>query len=203
MSRRHWFLPEEPDVIRLLRDQLAVTAEAIGSFEAWAAGDAGAAGAVGDAEARGDAAKRELFNALRTAFVTPMEPEDVFALSRGIDRVLDYAQDLISESEAMASPPDARIAEMGALVREALRHVDDAIGSLVARPADATAAADAAIASERRLEQAYYQGMAALLGLEDRSERIARRELYRQCARIGEVVMDVAERVIYAIVKQS
>ena len=203
MSRRHWFLPEEPDVIRLLRDQLAVTAEAIGSFEAWAAGDAGAAGAVGDAEARGDAAKRELFNALRTAFVTPMEPEDVFALSRGIDRVLDYAQDLISESEAMASPPDARIAEMGALVREALRHVDDAIGSLVARPADATAAADAAIASERRLEHAYYAGMADLLRIEDRNERIARRELYRRCSRLGETVVDVAERVVYAVMKES
>ena len=203
MSRRHWFLPEEPDVVGLLRDQLRVTLEAIRSFEAWAVGDAAAAGAVRDAEHRGDTAKRELFNALRTAFVTPMEPEDVFALSRGIDRILDYTHGLISESDAMASPPDARIAEMGALVGEALGHIDEAIGSLVARPADATAAADAAIASERRLEQAYYRGMAGLLDLEDRSERIARRELYRQCARIGDVVVDVAERVIYAIVKQS
>jgi uncharacterized protein Yka (UPF0111/DUF47 family) len=203
MSRRHWFLPEEPDVVGLLRDQLGVTLEAIGSFETWAAGDAAAAGAVRDAAERGDAAKRDLFNALRTAFVTPMEPEDVFTLSRGIDRILDYAQGLISESDAMATPPDARIAEMGALVGEALRHIDQAIGSLVARPADATAAADAAIASERRLEQAYYQGTAALLDVEERGERIARRELYRRCARIGEVVVDVAERVIYAIVKQS
>jgi hypothetical protein len=45
--------------------------------------------------------------------------------------------------------------------------------------------------------------MAALLNVEDRTERIARRELYRQCSRIGEVVVDVAERVIYAIVKQA
>ena len=34
-------------------------------------------------------------------------------------------------------------------------------------------------------------------------ERIARRELYRRCSRIGEVVIDVAERVVYAVVKQS
>jgi hypothetical protein len=45
--------------------------------------------------------------------------------------------------------------------------------------------------------------MAALLDVDERGERIARRELYRRCARIGEVVVDVAERVIYAIVKQS
>ena len=203
MSRRHWFLPEEPDVLGLLRRQLGVTAEAIDRFGAWASGDAAAAAHVRDAEQRGDATKRDLFNALRIAFVTPMEPEDVFTLSRGIDRILDYTRDLISESEAMASPPDARIADMAALIAEALSHIDEAIARLASSHTDATAAADAAIRSQRRLEQVYYEGMAALLEVEDRTERIARRELYRQCARIGDVVVDVAERVIYAIVKQA
>jgi hypothetical protein len=50
--------------------------------------------------------------------------------------------------------------------------------------------------------KAYYQGMAALLEVDDMRERISRRELYRRCARIGEGVVDVAERVQYAIVKQ-
>jgi hypothetical protein len=45
--------------------------------------------------------------------------------------------------------------------------------------------------------------MGALLGVQDRSERIARRELYRRCTRIGELVIDVAERVVYAVVKQN
>jgi uncharacterized protein Yka (UPF0111/DUF47 family) len=203
VSRRRWFLPEEPDVIGLLRAQLVVTAEAIDRLEAWAAGDAAAAGGVRHAEGRGDAAKRELFDALRIAFVTPLEPEDAFALSRGIGRILDGARDLMHESEAMASPPDGRIAEMTALIGEALRHVDEALAQLTSNRADAASAADAAIRTERRLEQTYYEGMAALLSVEDRTERIARRELYRQCARIGDVVVDVAERVVYAIVKQS
>ena len=45
--------------------------------------------------------------------------------------------------------------------------------------------------------------MAESLGVEDRSERIARRELYRRCSRIGEMVVDVAERVVYAVVKEG
>jgi hypothetical protein len=45
--------------------------------------------------------------------------------------------------------------------------------------------------------------MADSLGIEERAERIARRELYRRCSRIGETVVDVAERVVYAVVKQS
>ena len=58
---------------------------------------------------------------------------------------------------------------------------------------------------ERRVTRAMDAGLvvAASLEVEDRSERIARRELHRRCSRIGEVVLDVAERVVYAVVKQS
>ena len=84
-----------------------------------------------------------------------------------------------------------------------MRHIDDAIARLGSDGDAATASADAAITAERRLERAYYEGMVALLEVDDRSERIARRELYRRCSRIGETVVDVAERVVYAVVKQS
>jgi hypothetical protein len=33
--------------------------------------------------------------------------------------------------------------------------------------------------------------------------RIAGREIYRRCLRIGKIVIDVSERVAYAVVKQS
>lgn len=201
--QRRWFLPETPDVLGLLRDQVAVTLEGLDAFRAWAAGDAAAGADVRDAEHRGDAAKRELLTALREAFVTPLEPEDLFALSRGIDRLLNHARDLINESEAMACPPDTRIAEMASLLVDALRRIDSGIKVLGSDVDAATGAADAAITLERQLERAYYAGMAELLEVEDRNERIARRELYRSCSRLGETVVDVAERIVYAVMKES
>ena len=203
MTRRRWFLPHTPDVLGLLRTQLAVTAEGVDAFRAWSRGDLQGADRVRELERRGDAAKRELLGALRAAFVTPLEPEDVFALSRGIDWILNYVRDLISESEAMACPPDPVIAEMATLLGDAVRHIDRALAHLGSDADAATAAADDAIDAEQRLERVYYRGMAALLGEQSRSERIARRELYRRCLRIGEIVIDVAERVVYAVVKQS
>lgn len=203
MTLRGWFLPETPDVLGLLRHQVAVTIEGVDAFAAWAAGDAGAAQTLRDAGDDGDVAKRELLTALRAAFVTPLEPEDLFMLSRGIDRILNYSRDLVNESEAMACPPDAGIAEMANLVGDALRQIDAAIACLGSDGDEATASADAAIRAERELEQSYYAGMAALLGVDDRTERIARRELYRRCSLIGEIVEEVAERVVYAVVKQS
>jgi uncharacterized protein len=203
VTGRHWFLPETPDIVGLLRSQVAVTIDGADAFVAWAGGDAAAAEALRDAERRGDSAKREVLNALRAAFVTPLEPEDVFALSRGIDWILNHARDLVNEAEVMASPPDAGIAEMARLLREAVGHIDEAIANIDSNEDAATAAADAALTAERRLERTYYRGMAALLEAEDMRLRISRRELYRRCARIGETVVDVAERVIYAVVKES
>jgi uncharacterized protein len=202
--RRHsWFLPDAPDLIGLLRRQTAVTIEALDAFAAWADGDTAAAQIVRDAEPRGDAAKRELLTALREAFVLQLEPEDVFTLSRGLDWILDYARDLIEEAEVMAVVPDAGIAGMAKLLAEATGQVDEAIGHLGADDRRATAAADAAIKTVRRLEHVYYRDTAKLLEVEDMRQRIGLRELYRRCDRIGEIVIDVAERIVYAVVKES
>lgn len=203
MSRRRWFLPETPDVLGLLRQQAAVTLEGLDAFQRWAGGDAAAAEAVRESEHHADDAKRALLGALRAAFVTPLEPEDLFALSRGVDRILGYARDLVAEAEAMASPPDQVIADMAALLVEAVRDIDKALSHLGTDDDAATDAAEEAIGAHRSLERAYYQGMGALLDVEDRAERISRRELYRRCQRIGEIVIDVAERVMYAVVKQA
>jgi uncharacterized protein Yka (UPF0111/DUF47 family) len=173
------------------------------AFAAWAAGDAGAADTVRACEHRADDAKRDVHEALRAAFVAELEREDVFALSRGIDWMLNHAKDTINESEDMACPPDEALARMTGLLAEAVRHIAEAVARLGRKDGDAIEPADAAIKAERRLERAYRAGMAALLPIDDLRAVTARRELYRRCSRIGEGAVDVAERVIYAVVKES
>jgi hypothetical protein len=202
-KRRRWFLPETPDLIGQLRTQAAITVEGLDALADWARGDEDALEALVEIEHRGDAAKRELLSQLREAFVTPLEPEDLFALSRGIDWVLNYARDLAGEARALSSSPDARLGEMAGLLRDAMAHIQEAIGHLGDDGDAAVAAADQAIAAERRLEHSYYHGMAELLEVDARKERISSRELYRRCARISDQVIDVAERIVYAVVKQS
>ena len=202
-GKRRWFLPETPDAIGLLRRQMAVTIEALEGLKAWAEGDAAAVEIVREAEPRGDAAKRDLLNALREAFILQMEPEDLFTLSRGIDWILDHARDLIEEAQAMAVSPDAGLAAMTALLLEATRQIDDAIAALGADDEAATAAADAAIKTARRLEHTYYAETAKLLEVDDTRKRISLRELYRRCDLLSHIVVDVAERVVYAVVKES
>lgn len=200
---RHWFLPETPDVLGLLRDQLEVTIEGVDVFARWAAGEPYTASDLWEIEARGDAAKRKVLEALQTAFVTPFEPEDLFTLSRDIDWILNGVGDLVGESEVLECSPDASIAEMAQLLVGAVRELEVAVAELDSSADQATAAADRAIEVARRLERSYYRGMADALRVKEREERIGRRELYRRLARIGETVVDVAERVVYSVVKES
>ena len=70
-------------------------------------------------------------------------------------------------------------------------------------PREATDCADAAVKSQRRLERVYRASMSALIDEEDLREVTARRELYRRLARVGDTIIEVAERVWYAAVKEG
>ena len=118
-----WFLPETPDVIGMLQSQAEVTARGMQAFAAWAAGDTALAEEVRRAEHECDEVRRTLVDAVRGAFTTPLEPEDLFQLSRDLDRVINGAKDTVRESEAMAFPPDAAVAEMAALLAEGVGHL--------------------------------------------------------------------------------
>jgi uncharacterized protein len=200
---QRWFLPETPDVLQMLLSQLEVTIEGVDGLAAWAGGDDSKADEIRSLEHRGDELKRQLETALTTAFTTRLEPEDVYALSRGIDWILDLSKDLVRESEVMACPPDDALAEMCGLLAESVRLLAQAVGALDEESDDATEKANAALRAERRIEKVYRDAMAALVAVDDLRELMSRRELYRRVARIGEHVVDVAERVWYTVVKEG
>jgi hypothetical protein len=200
---QHWFLPESPDVIGMLSLQLDVTTEGVDALVAWARGDTGKAHEIRALEHRGDEHKRALERALTTAFMTPLEPEDLYTLSRGIDWILNLSKDLVRESEVMATSPDPPLAEMCEQLARSVHLVSEAVHLLGSNSEAATARANEALRAQRQIEKVYREAMAALVGVEDLREVFARRELYRRVARIGEVVVDVAERVWYTVVKEA
>ena len=205
MSRGTWFLPDTPDVVGVLRRQVALTVEGMDAFADWAAagGDAEASAIVHAREHEADTVKAELRETLRSAFVTPLDPEDLYALSRGVDWILNHAKDAIGESEVMACPPDEATARMAALLAESVHEIDAGVALIAAKSGDAAVPADKAVKAERRLEKAYRAAMGALVEVEDLRVVMGRRELYRRLSRMGEAAVDVAERLIYADLKEN
>ena len=188
----------------MLRAQSAITEEGMEALAAWAGGEEEAADRVRHCEHRADKAKRELATALSTAFTTPLEPEDLFELSRRLDEVLNSAKNAVREAEVMAIAPNGAIAEMATALLEGTRHISEAFATLDApSTGDATAAADVAVKSQRRLEHIYRAAMSALIEEEDLREVAGRRELYRRLSRMSDILVAVAERVWYAVLKEN
>lgn len=199
-----WFLPETPDVIGMLQKQAAATARGMDAFADWAAGDVARAEDVRRAEHECDGCRRSLVDAVSEAFTTPLQPEDLFQLSRDLDKVINGAKNTVRESEAMDFPPDQATAEMAVLLAEGVHHLQAAFDALGLKAGQsATAAADAAVKSQRNLERTYRQAAGDLLDVTDISVVTARREFYRRISAISDDIVSVADRIWYSQVKES
>ena len=214
-SRNRWFLPESPDVIGMLQTQAEITVRGMDAFARWAGGDIARADDVRAAEHECDQVRRTLVGAVSEAFTTPLQPEDLFQLSRDLDKVINGAKNTVREAEAMGSPPDQATADMAVLLAEGVRHIQTAFTALGARhgtasraagaaaAASATEAADASVKSQRKLERIYRAAAGDLLAVTDISVVVARREFYRRISAISDDIVAVADRIWYSEVKES
>jgi uncharacterized protein len=208
MKRSSWFLPENPDVLDMLCRQAAITCEGMAALVGWANAEPDAAQRVRDFEHRADDAKRELRRALTNAFITPIDAEDLYVMSERLDAVLNGAKDAVREAEVMAVQPDEAVAAMASLLADGVGHLTTAFerldpGRRSKGGPGATDAADAAVKTQRQLEWVYRHAASALLEVEDLREVMGRRELYRRVSRISETLIEAADRVWYATVKEG
>lgn len=202
--RRRWFLPANPDVIGQLTAQSKLTADAGAELAAWAAGEAVDGELLRRLEHEADTCKRELRRSLSEAFTTPLDPEDIFELSRGLDEIVNEAKNLVGEAEAMSTPPDAAMAKMAEQLAGGTRRLDEALRAFAGGRKDAaTKIADRAVKDQRHAQHTYRRAMSALVENEDLREVTALRELYRRFARIGDELVLVAERIWYSILKED
>jgi uncharacterized protein Yka (UPF0111/DUF47 family) len=208
MKPSRWFLPENPDVLDMLGRQAAITCEGMAALVGWANAEPDAAERVRDLEHRADDTKRELRLALTNAFITPIDAEDLYVMSERLDAVLNGAKDTVREAEVMAMKPDEAVAAMAALLADGAGHLATAFERLGSDQrgkiaVSATEAADAAVKSQRRLERVYREAASALLAVDDLREVMGRRELYRRLSRVSETLVEAADRVWYATVKEG
>ena len=168
--RGRWFLPDTPDVISMLQRQVAATCDGMSAFAAWAEGDQSKADQVRDSEHVCDDLRRTLVDAVREAFTTPLDPEDLFELSQDLDKVMNGAKNTVRESEAMSFPPDEATADMASLLAEGVEHLRTAFDHLGAKNPKTAEPRDR-MGIGRGQEPA-----AAGAGLPPRDERPARRD---------------------------
>jgi len=202
-----WFLPDNPDVLGMLRAQAGLTIDAMEALRQWADGDAEAGVEVRRIEDEADEAKRNLRICLREAFTVPIDAEDVYTLSERLDALVNGAKDLVREAEVMQADPDKDMARMAGELATGTHHLAaalDLLGTKDDAATDrATAEADLGVKQARKLEHTYRQAMSAVLEEPDLRELAARRELYRRFTHLGDLLTQIGDRIWYAAVKEA
>jgi predicted phosphate transport protein (TIGR00153 family) len=204
MGLKDFFKPRQDKFLQLLIRQAEITLEGMNALEVYMKkrSDKHAATVI-QAERDADEVRRILIDDLNRTFVTPMDREDIFALSRAIDDVMDYAYTTVEEMQILDVDPNDFLRRMVSLLQDAATELHLAMLRLRENPRVASEHASRAKALENRVERVYREAVADLFsGPEDIQHVMSMlklREIYRHlsnCADQG----DAAANVIHDIV---
>jgi len=154
-------------------------------------------------EKEADEVRRILIDELNRTFVTPIDREDIFALSLTVDDVLDYAESTIEEMHLLDVTPNNYIERIVSLLTQAAREICLAVERIEDHPNVANDHAVRAKALENRVETVYREAIADLFrmprDMDHVVEMLKLREVYRHLSNAADRG-DAAANVIGDIV---
>jgi predicted phosphate transport protein (TIGR00153 family) len=154
---------------------------------------------VRNLEREADELRRILIEELDRTFITPLDREDIYALSRAIDDVVDYANTTVDEMEIYGVEGDQHIKDMVDILRKAARELNDAVKTLKDYPRIALEHAVKAKSYENEMEKAYHLALADLFKGTDTVYMLKMREIYRHLSNAADRG-DEAANIISSIV---
>lgn len=184
MGIRDLFKPREDKFMRLLVEQAAKTVEGMKLLEEFMeATDREVAKRLVQVEKEADEVRRILIDELNRSFVTPIDREDIFALSLTIDDILDYGYSTVDEMVILEVESNSYLRRMVSLVREAANEIYMGVLRLQDHPNVANDHAVRAKALENRVETVYREALAELFhgptDIDHVMEMLKLREIYR------------------------
>jgi predicted phosphate transport protein (TIGR00153 family) len=191
------------DFYKMLSDQTSKTLEGIEALGRYV-GDQNQENAnrVKDIEREADELRRILVEELHQTFVTPMDREDIYALSRAIDDIVDYANSTVDEMEIYEVSSGENLRQMVDILGKAAREINDAVKILETYPKIAMQHAVKAKSYENTMEKAYHTALADLFKETDTVYMLKMREIYRHLSNAADR-SDEAANIICSIVMKA
>ena len=194
--------------LRLIHDQAALTLDGLDALKTYLDTQSREASALLETkEKEADEARRILIDELNKTFITPFDREDIFALSRTIDDILDYAYSTVSEMEILKVEPTPYMQRMASLLRDAAYELSLAVNTLEEHPAVSNDHAQRAKALENRVEGVYREALADLFSsVEDLAhvvQVLKLREVYRHLSNAADRGDEAANVVADIVVKTT
>ncbi len=203
-----WFRSRQDKFYRLICEQASLTLKGMDLLKDYMEShDPEIAEQITVTEKQADEVRRILIDELNRTFVTPMDREDIFSLSRAIDDVLDYAYSTVNEMAILDVEPSPFMIRIASLLRDAAYELNLATERLKEHPAVAVDHAQRAKALENRVETVYREAIADLFsGPEDVHhiyEMLKMREVYRHLSNAADRGDEAANVISDIVVKTT
>lgn len=150
-------------------------------------------------EKEGDLQRRILIDDINNTFVTPLDREDLFELSRAIDDILDYAKSTVEELKIYKIKPNDDIKAMVNVLVDISISLDTAVHQLENHKKISVEEAVKAKKFENAMEEIYRTSLAKLFENEDIKYILKNRELYRHLSNAADKG-DLAANILCDIV---
>lgn len=156
-------------------------------------------------EKAADDIRRALVEELNRTFFTPLDREDIYALSRDLDDVVDYAYTTTEELELFELAPTPRLIELANLIHEGACELHAGMQYIRKDPKQAIGYAQRAKKIETRVERVYRRALAELFQPPESVAAVASmfmlREVYRHLSNAADRVDEAANILSDTLVK--
>lgn len=203
-SLKERFFSRDKSFHKMLAGQAAKTVEGIEALEKFTQNpDPENAKRVREIEQEADELRRVLVEELHQSFVTPIDREDIFALSRTVDDMVDYADTTVDEMQIYEVTPDKHLQDMVDILRKEAREIADSIRMLDTYPHIAMEHAVQAKFYENLMEKAYHAALADLFKRTDTVYMLKMREIYRHLSNAADRGDQAANTICNIVMKAT
>lgn len=208
MGLRDLFKPRQDKFLKLLTEQAEKTLEGMKALEEFMKDKSEeVAERLTLAEKEADELRRILIDELNRTFVTPIDREDIFSLSRAIDDIIDYGYSTVDEMMILDVEPNDYLQRMAFVLRKAAEEIHRGVLRLKEHPHVAAEHAVRAKALENQAESIYREAIADLFHMPQDVEHIVHmlkmREIYRHLSNAADRGDEAANIIGDIVVKMT
>ena len=204
MRLKEFFFPRERDFLGMLVRQTDKTLEGMKALkEFMKEPNPSNSGRIKEIETEADELRLNLINELNASFVTPLDREDIFSLSRAIDDIIDYGQRTVEEMLIYEVKPTLHIQRMVDALLEATKNIDLAMQNLKKGPQVVLQYVIKAKKEENHVEHLYHEALANLFKNKDTIYILKMRELYRHLSNSADRCDEAANIISDIVIKMA
>jgi uncharacterized protein Yka (UPF0111/DUF47 family) len=160
---------------------------------------------VNSLEREADDLRRILIDQLNRTLITPFDREDIYALSRAVDEIIDAAQRTVEEQHVFKVQPNQALIDMAQVLKRGSLEVYDALKNMKDHPTVALEHAKAAKATENQIHHIYLKALASLFDDPQNTPgyMLKMREIYRHLNRSADSCDEAANIITDIIIKTT